>query len=143
MKKLNNKDPARIQYLIEQILEVCRDMQSARFYARVARALPDDVIFQWLAEIKQDEGIRNRGAARKPKTSVAAGIAIRRWYSMAASGSVKIKPTPSREALREGTESSGIFKRGEPIVDPVTGDVIGYELEEQGSPNLKEVLAKF
>ena len=62
MMKLNNKDPARIQYLVEKILEVCRDMQSARFYARVARALPDDAIFQWLAEIKQDEGIRNRGA---------------------------------------------------------------------------------
>ena len=62
MKKLNNKDPARIQYLVEQILEVCRDMQSARFYATVARALPDDVIFQFLSELKQDEGIRNRGA---------------------------------------------------------------------------------
>ena len=47
-----------------------------------------------------------------------------------ASGSVKICPIPSREALREATESSGIFKRGEPIVDPVTGEVIGYELQE-------------
>jgi hypothetical protein len=45
-------------------------------------------------------------------------------------GHVKIRPTPSLEALREATENSGIFKRGEPIVDPVTGDVIGYELEE-------------
>lgn len=62
MKKLNSKDPARIQYLIEQILEVCRDMQSTRFYARVARALPDDVIFRYLSEIRQDEGIRNKGA---------------------------------------------------------------------------------
>jgi len=47
-----------------------------------------------------------------------------------ATGSIKIQRTPSVEALREATESSGIFRRGEPIVDPVTGDVIGYELEE-------------
>lgn len=47
-----------------------------------------------------------------------------------ATGSMKIQPTPSVEVLREATESSGIFKRGEPIVDPVTGEVIGYELEE-------------
>ena len=62
MSKLTSKEPARIQYLVEKILEVCRDMQSARFYARVARALPDDAIFQFLSELKQDEGIRNRGA---------------------------------------------------------------------------------
>jgi hypothetical protein len=62
MKKLNNKEPARIQYLVEQILDVCRDKRSARFYARVAIALPDDIIYQMLAEIKQDEGIKNRGA---------------------------------------------------------------------------------
>jgi len=47
-----------------------------------------------------------------------------------ATGSIKIQRTPSVEALREATESSGIFRRGAPIVDPVTGDVIGYELEE-------------
>jgi len=62
MNKLSSKEPARIQYLIEQILEVCRDLQSTRFYARVARSLPDGVIFQFLAEIKQDDGIKNRGA---------------------------------------------------------------------------------
>jgi hypothetical protein len=47
-----------------------------------------------------------------------------------ASGSVRVEPTPSLEVLREVTESSGIFKRGRAIVDPVTGDVMGYELEE-------------
>jgi len=56
------KDPAHIQYLVEEILEVCQDVRSLRFYTWVARALPDEVIFRFLAEIKDDKGIRNRGA---------------------------------------------------------------------------------
>ena len=52
MSEPTRKESARIQYLVEQILEVCRDMRSARFYARVARALPDDVIFRFLSEIR-------------------------------------------------------------------------------------------
>ena len=47
-----------------------------------------------------------------------------------AAGGVSVAPTPSAEALRMGVENSGIFRRGTPIVDPTTGDVIGYELEE-------------
>lgn len=62
MKVPISKDPAHIQYLVEKILEVCRDTKSARFYARVARALPDEVIFRFLSEIKQDDRIKNRGA---------------------------------------------------------------------------------
>lgn len=62
MTKPISKDPAHIQYLVEKILEVCRDMKSARFYSKVARALPDEMIFQFLSEIKQDDRIKNRGA---------------------------------------------------------------------------------
>ena len=62
MKALTNKDPARIQYLVEKILEVCRDVQSARFYGKVARILPDGVVFRFLSEIRDDETIKNRGA---------------------------------------------------------------------------------
>jgi len=62
MKESISKDPVRIQYLVEKILEVCRDMKSARFYSKVARALPDDVIFRFLSEIKDDQTIKNRGA---------------------------------------------------------------------------------
>ena len=57
-----SKDPAQIQYLVEKILEVCKDTKSARFYSKVARALPDDMIFRFLSEIKQDPKIKNRGA---------------------------------------------------------------------------------
>ena len=51
-----------MRHLVEAILEVCGDARSAPFYAKVARALPDEVIFQYLSEIRQDESIRNRGA---------------------------------------------------------------------------------
>ena len=62
MNLKSRKDPARIQYLIEQILEVCRDPKSIRFYSQVARALPDEVIVRFLSEVKDDQTIRNRGA---------------------------------------------------------------------------------
>ena len=69
MEKSIEKDTARIQYLVESILEVCRDMKSAQFYAQVARVLPDDVIFRFLSEIKADQTIRNRGAVFTSKAS--------------------------------------------------------------------------
>ena len=69
MKALIKKDPARIQYLVERILEVCRDVKSARFYAKVARILPDEVIFRFLSEIKDDETIKNRGAVFTAKVT--------------------------------------------------------------------------
>ena len=47
-----------------------------------------------------------------------------------ATGVMTIKPTRSSDALRLDLENSGVFRRGTPIVDPVSGDVIGYELEE-------------
>jgi c-di-GMP-binding flagellar brake protein YcgR len=62
MKALIKKDPAHLQYLVEKILEVCRDMKSSRFYSKVARILPDEVIFRFLSEIKEDRTITNRGA---------------------------------------------------------------------------------
>jgi hypothetical protein len=41
-----------------------------------------------------------------------------------------IKQTSVTDAVRLGLENSGIFRRGKPIVDPDSGEVIGYELEE-------------
>ena len=58
----SRKDPAHVRYLVEKILEVCQDVRSVRFYTWVARALPDEVIFRFLAEIKDDKRITNRGA---------------------------------------------------------------------------------
>ena len=56
------KHPAQIEYLVAEILHICGDRKSARFYRKVAQAIPDDVIFRFLSEIKDDETIKNRGA---------------------------------------------------------------------------------
>ena len=56
------KDEAHVRYLVEEILKVCGDLRSERFYRQLATRLPDEVIFQFLSEIRQDETIRNRGA---------------------------------------------------------------------------------
>ena len=56
------KDEARVRYLVEEILKVCGDLRSERFYRQLATSLPDGVIFQFLSEIRQDETIRKRGA---------------------------------------------------------------------------------
>ena len=60
--KMKGKDEAHLRYLVEEILKVCKDGKSARYYGQVAAALPDGVIFQFLSEIRQDETIDNRGA---------------------------------------------------------------------------------
>lgn len=62
MRKAKEKDEAHVRHLVEEILVVCGDTRSTPFYAKVARVLPDEVIFQYLSEIRQDESIRNRGA---------------------------------------------------------------------------------
>ena len=62
MSDKSRKHPAHVAYLVEQILATCHDPQSTRFYTRVARMLPDEPIFRFLAEIRQDATIVNRGA---------------------------------------------------------------------------------
>jgi hypothetical protein len=56
------KEAEHIAYLVGEILRTCRDDQSRWFYTKVARLLPDEVIFRFLAEIRQDSSIANRGA---------------------------------------------------------------------------------
>lgn len=46
------------------------------------------------------------------------------------SGSMSIEQTSAAHVRHLGAENSGVFRRGKPIVDPVTGTVLGYELEE-------------
>ena len=75
------KDPAHIRYLVDSILEVCQDMRSLRFYTWVARALPDEVIFRFLAEIRDDKRIRNRGAVLVCKVRQYAQKHRRAWQS--------------------------------------------------------------
>jgi len=56
------KHPAQVGYVVGEILATCKDERSQRFYATVARRLPDEAIFRFLSEIRQDPRIRNRGA---------------------------------------------------------------------------------
>ena len=45
-------------------------------------------------------------------------------------GHIRLEKPASLETLERTAESTGVFKRGAPIVDPSSGDVIGYEMEE-------------
>ena len=47
-----------------------------------------------------------------------------------AAGGVSIEPTTADHVQQIAAENSGVFRRGKPIVEPVTGEIIGYELEE-------------
>ena len=62
MAKTKKKHNAHVEHLVEEILKVCGDAKSARFYNKVSGRLPDQVIFRFLSEIRQDDTIRNRGA---------------------------------------------------------------------------------
>lgn len=62
MRPSDRKDPAQVAYLVGEILATCRDTQSRGYYTRIARVLADEVIFRFLAEVRQDLSIRNRGA---------------------------------------------------------------------------------
>ena len=64
MHKLRTKYKpcAQVTYLVDEIVATCKDERSRRYYARVARRLPDHVLFEFLAEIRQDPTIRKRGA---------------------------------------------------------------------------------
>jgi hypothetical protein len=59
---IERKDPDHVRYVAEEILKVCGDEKSRAYYARLAARLPDHLIFRVLSEIRQDPGIRNRGA---------------------------------------------------------------------------------
>ena len=56
------KPPSKVEYLVGEIEKITKDTHSRRMFKIIADALPDAIIFQILSEIKQGEGIRNRGA---------------------------------------------------------------------------------
>lgn len=45
-------------------------------------------------------------------------------------GRVALEPVESEEEFERTTRSTGCFRRGKPIHDPVTHEVIGYEMEQ-------------
>ena len=47
-----------------------------------------------------------------------------------AAGHVKLEAIQSEEEFDRMARTTGCFRRGKPILDPMTRDVIGYEMEE-------------
>ena len=47
-----------------------------------------------------------------------------------ADGNVTLEAIESEEEFDEVAGATGCFRRGKPIIDPETRDVIGYEMEE-------------
>ena len=47
-----------------------------------------------------------------------------------ADGRVSLEAIESEEEFDRVVRTTGCFRRGEPILDPTSGQVIGYEMEE-------------
>jgi len=50
-KKILDKQKYQINGLVEQILEICQDEKSTRFYMKVASMMPDQTIYRALSEV--------------------------------------------------------------------------------------------
>lgn len=46
-----------------------------------------------------------------------------------AQGNVSMKQMPAHEGLAQRASDTDRFRRGKPIIDPVSREVVGYELE--------------
>jgi hypothetical protein len=62
----SDKSPNEIEYLVNQIMEFCKDQQSRNFYKKVARLMSRNTIFRALSEVKGAEDMnkikKSRGA---------------------------------------------------------------------------------
>jgi hypothetical protein len=64
---LTKKDRDEIDYLVDEILEVCQDQKSINFYKKAARLMPRQDIFRALSEVKE---IRDTGEVKKSKGAI-------------------------------------------------------------------------
>ena len=73
--------------------------------------------------------------------AVVLGESNQRWHSgqlargaqrlvRRADGSVCLEPVESEEEFERAARTTGCFRRGKPIRDPQTSEVIGYEMEQ-------------
>ena len=60
--EMKRKPAGQIDYLVAEIEKVTGDTHSHAMFRTLAAALPDELIFQLLSEIKQGQEIRNKGA---------------------------------------------------------------------------------
>ena len=52
-----HKENYQIECLVEDILEVCNDVKSINYYKKVARCLPDNIIYRAIAEVKETSSL--------------------------------------------------------------------------------------
>ncbi len=71
------------------------------------------------------EGITSRGAAARPDRARGAQRLVRD-----PNGRIVLEDVESQEDFERTARTTGCFRRGKPIRDPGTLEVIGYEMEE-------------
>jgi hypothetical protein len=49
-------------------------------------------------------------------------------------GDVSLQAAPADNEFRHQAIQTGAFRRGNPIIDPVTHETLGYEMEKLSSP---------
>ena len=52
-----HKENYQIECLVEDILEVCNDVKSINYYKKVARCVPDNIIYRAIAEVKETSSL--------------------------------------------------------------------------------------
>lgn len=61
------KEEFRIDLLVDDIMEICGDEKSADFYRKVARCMPDEIIYRTLSEVKE---VRDLGEIKKSEGAI-------------------------------------------------------------------------
>ena len=62
-----HKENYQIECLVEDILEVCNDVKSINYYKKVARCIPDNIIYRAIAEVKETSSL---GEVKKSTGSI-------------------------------------------------------------------------
>ncbi len=62
-----HKENYQIECLVEDILEVCNDVNSINYYKKVARCVPDNIIYRAIAEVKETSSL---GEVKKSTGSI-------------------------------------------------------------------------
>jgi len=60
------KEKYQIECLVEDILEVCQDERSTNFYKKIARLMPEQIIYRAISEVKETSALdgvkKNKGS---------------------------------------------------------------------------------
>jgi hypothetical protein len=59
-----------------------------------------------------------------------------------ADGRMSLQPITSEMTFAEQVMTTGCFRRGKPIIDPMTREIMGYELEMIAAPEARQLNAR-